>query len=124
MKVIGSSPILSLFFSEKGEMEMIDTRTEKLSPLLKEEIERLRKERDDISNKLNDAKREVEILQKEWSYLDTLVVYLQDTQDLIDNKGKASIIYKDDKRLIYLKKNSKDSERKEGEINDAKSDSL
>ena len=67
---------------------MIDTRTEKISLLLKEEIERLRKERYDLSNKLNDAKREVEILQKEWSYLDTLVVYLQDTQDLID--GKAS----------------------------------
>lgn len=82
---------------------MIDTRTEKLSLLLKEEIERLGKERYDLSNKLNDAKREVELLQKEWSYLDTLVVYLQDTQDLID--GKAS-------------------KGKRGEINDTKSDSL
>jgi len=85
-------------------MEMIDTSTEKLSPLLKEEIERLRKERDDISNKLNDTMREVEILQKEWLYLDRLVVYLQDTQDLIDNKASINVVYKDNKRLIYLKK--------------------
>lgn len=81
------SDTISIFF-KKGEIEMIDTRTEKLSLLLKEEIERLRKERNDLSNKLNDTKREVEILQKEWSYLDTLVVYLQDTQDLIDGLRK------------------------------------
>lgn len=78
---------------------MENTSTEKLSLLLKEEIERLRKERDDISNKLNDAKREVKILQKEWLYLDMLVVYLQDTQDLIDNKDKASILHQQKRKF-------------------------